>query len=52
MKRFFIFILAVMGIGLIIPQNLEMPVVGAGSHSYNHDTFGVKDGELLLYTRA
>lgn len=26
-------------IGMLIPQNLKMPVEGAGSHSYNHQTF-------------
>ena len=32
-------ILAIMGIGMLIPQNLQMPVVGADSNSYNHETF-------------
>ncbi len=35
----FIAILAVVGIGMLIPQNLKMPVVGADSNSYNHETF-------------
>ena len=35
----FIAILAVVGIGMLIPQNLQMPVVGADSNSYNHETF-------------
>ena len=43
MKRFFkrltLTALAILCIGLLIPQNLKMPVVGAGSHSYNHETF-------------
>ena len=26
-------------LGFLIPQNLKMPVVGAGQHSYNHKTF-------------
>ena len=26
-------------LGLLIPQNLKMPVVGADSNSYNHETF-------------
>ena len=26
-------------IGLLIPQNLKMPVVGADDNSYNHETF-------------
>ena len=25
--------------GLLIPQNLQMPVVGADDNSYNHETF-------------
>lgn len=32
-------ILSIIVIGLLIPQNLKMPVVGANSHSYNHETF-------------
>ena len=32
-------ILSIIVIGLLIPQNLEMPVVGADSNSYNHNTF-------------
>ena len=24
---------------MLIPQNLKMPVVGAGSNDYNHETF-------------
>ena len=32
-------ILSIILIGLLIPQNLKMPVVGANSHSYNHKTF-------------
>ena len=35
----FIAILAVVGIGMLIPQNLKMPVVGADDKSYNHETF-------------
>ena len=26
-------------IGLVIPQNLKMPIVGAGNRDYNHKTF-------------
>ena len=32
-------ILAIVGVGMLIPQNLKMPVVGADSNSYNHETF-------------
>ena len=32
-------IFVVVGIGMLIPQNLKMPVVGADSNSYNHETF-------------
>ena len=32
-------ILSIVLIGLLIPQNLKMPVVGAGSNSYSHKTF-------------
>ena len=38
-KRTAIAMLAIVVIGLLIPQNLKMPVVGAGSNSYNHETF-------------
>ena len=30
-------------IGYLIPQNLKMPVVGADSNSYNHETFWYED---------
>ena len=32
-------ILSIILIGLLIPQNLKMPVVGADDNSYNHETF-------------
>ena len=32
-------ILSIILIGLLIPQNLKMPVVGADNNSYNHETF-------------
>ena len=38
-KRSIIAALVILLIGLLIPQNLKMPVVGAGSGSYNHQTF-------------
>ena len=38
-KIFSLAILSIILIGLLIPQNLKMPVVGANSHSYNHKTF-------------
>lgn len=38
-KKFTLIILAIVGIGLLIPQNLKMPVKGATSSSYNHKSF-------------
>jgi hypothetical protein len=38
-KKIALGILAFIVIGFLIPQNLKMPVTGAGSHSYNHETF-------------
>ena len=38
-KRLTLTALIILGVGFLIPQNLKMPVVGAGSHSYNHETF-------------
>lgn len=32
-------ILSIILVGFLIPQNLKMPVVGAGSNDYNHETF-------------
>ena len=37
--RILLVIVAIIVIGLLIPQNLKMPVVGADSNSYNHNTF-------------
>ena len=45
-KRTVIAMLAIVVIGLLIPQNLKMPVVGAGWDSYNHETFGILGGDL------
>ena len=43
MKRIFLItisiIAAIVLIGMLIPQNLMMPVVGADSNDYNHQTF-------------
>ena len=43
MKRIFLItisiIAAIVLIGMLIPQNLKMPVVGADSNDYNHQTF-------------
>ena len=43
MKRIFLItisiIAAIVLIGMLIPQNLKMPVVGASSNDYNHQTF-------------
>ena len=38
-KIFSLVILSIILIGLLIPQNLKMSVVGANSDSYNHNTF-------------
>ena len=38
-KRISVFLLLIITIGYLIPQNLKMPVVGADSNSYNHETF-------------
>ena len=38
-KIFSLAILSIILIGLLIPQNLKMPVVGADNNSYNHETF-------------
>ena len=37
--RFVYILLIILGIGILIPQNLKMPVVRADSNSYNHATF-------------
>ena len=37
--RIVLVVAAIVLLGLIIPQNLKMPVVGADSNSYNHETF-------------
>ena len=40
MKKKIVFgILAFIVIGFLIPQNLKMPVPGAGNSSYNHETY-------------
>ena len=38
-KRITIGILSIILVGFLVPQNLKMPVVGADSNSYNHETF-------------
>ena len=37
--RILLVFVAIIVIGLLIPQNLKMPVVGADDNSYNHETF-------------
>ena len=37
--RLLLVVVAIILIGLLIPQNLKMPVVGADDNSYNHETF-------------
>ena len=43
MKRFFLITISIVAaiilIGMLIPQNLKMPVVGADCNDYNHQTF-------------
>ena len=39
LKRLTLTALIILGVGFLIPQNLKMPVVGADSNSYNHNTF-------------
>ena len=34
-----LFIIVIVSVGMLIPQNLQMPVVGADDKSYNHETF-------------
>ena len=38
-KIILVAIISIVIIGLLIPQNLKMPVVGADNNSYNHETF-------------
>ena len=38
-KKLIIGILSIILVGFLVPQNLKMPVVGADSNSYNHETF-------------
>lgn len=38
-KKLFIGLISIIIIGFLIPQNLKMPVFGADSNSYNHETF-------------
>lgn len=38
-KKIALGILAFIVIGFLIPQNLKMPVAGAGNSSYNHETY-------------
>ena len=37
-KRTFIGLLLILAMGFLVPQNLKMPVVGADSNDYNHET--------------
>ena len=39
LKRTVLIVTAIVLIGMLFPQNLKMPVVGADSNSYNHETF-------------
>lgn len=39
LSRTLLALLAIVVLGMLIPQNLKMPVVGADTNSYNHETF-------------
>lgn len=39
MRRVLLVLVIIFVVGLLIPQNLKMPVEGAGPNSYNHETF-------------
>ena len=41
-KRIALALLIIIGIGFLIPQNLKMPVKGAGVNSFHHGTFWYK----------
>jgi murein DD-endopeptidase MepM/ murein hydrolase activator NlpD len=38
-KKLVLVIISILMIGLLLPQNLKMPVCGADKNSYNHETF-------------
>ena len=38
-KKIIYFLLLIVAIGLLVPQNLQMPVVGATAHDYHPDSF-------------
>ena len=39
LSRTLLALAAIVVLGMLIPQNLKMPVVEADNNSYNHDTF-------------
>ena len=39
MKKVLFFLMVIILVGLLVPQNLKMPVVGADNNSFNHETF-------------
>ena len=39
LSRILLALVAIVVLGMLIPQNLKMPVVGADNNSYNHETF-------------
>ena len=39
LSRILLALVAIVVPGMLIPQNLKMPVVGADGNSYNHETF-------------
>ena len=38
--------------GFLVPQNLKMPVAGAGNNSYNHETFWYGGWGRRWYTKV
>lgn len=39
MKKGLFVLMVIILVGLLVPQNLKMPVVGADNNSFNHETF-------------
>ena len=39
MKKVLFVLMVIILVGLLVPQNLKMPVVGADNNSFNHETF-------------
>lgn len=50
--KLFSVVLIIIGIGMLIPQNLKMPVVGATTIVTIISPFGMGNGEVLLSTKG